>query len=152
MSGKEIRETVGLLAVVGSMVFVGLEIRQNTVAARAAAYQDMGSVISGLWLNAGLNPEVASVLMRFIEDGSGEFSQMEDDVLVMTAVGALRQFEATWRQVELGLLGPEALEMFGWNNQAPAWLANFRRLWPRIGPNMSPDFAEYMEGNLGITR
>ncbi len=35
MSGKAIRETLGFLAVVASMVFVGMEIRQNTVIAHA---------------------------------------------------------------------------------------------------------------------
>ncbi len=33
MSGKNFRETVGLLLVVASLVFVGLEIRQNTLVA-----------------------------------------------------------------------------------------------------------------------
>ena len=36
MSAKAIRETLGFLAVVASMVFVGLEIRQNTNAVRGA--------------------------------------------------------------------------------------------------------------------
>jgi len=39
MSGKAIRETVGFLAVVGSMVFVGVEIQQNTAATRSATQQ-----------------------------------------------------------------------------------------------------------------
>ena len=34
MSGKAIRETLGFLAVVASLVFVGFEIRQNTQVAR----------------------------------------------------------------------------------------------------------------------
>ena len=36
MSGKDIRDTVGLLLVVASMVFVGWEIRQSAAATRAA--------------------------------------------------------------------------------------------------------------------
>ena len=151
MRGKELRETVGLLMVVASMVFVGLEIRQNTVAARAAAYQTMGSEVSALWFNSSLDPELASLLMRWQEDGTAEFDQVEEDVMVAMAVGALRQFEATWRQVELGLLRPEALEMFGWDSQPRGVFANLRRFWPRIGVFMSADFAEYMEGTLGIT-
>jgi hypothetical protein len=35
-------EIVGVIAVVASLVFVGYEIRQNTVTARAAAYQAIG--------------------------------------------------------------------------------------------------------------
>ena len=40
MSGKAIRETLGFVAVVASMVFIGLEIRQNTTATKGAAIQD----------------------------------------------------------------------------------------------------------------
>ncbi len=36
MSGKHIRESVGILAVVASLVFVGLEVRQGAAATRAA--------------------------------------------------------------------------------------------------------------------
>ena len=39
MSGKAVRETLGFLAVVASMVFVGAEIRQNTAAIRGQTRQ-----------------------------------------------------------------------------------------------------------------
>ena len=46
MSGKAIRETLGFLAVVASMVFVGVEIRQNTRSAEVDAYQNLIGQIS----------------------------------------------------------------------------------------------------------
>jgi hypothetical protein len=39
MSGKDVRESVGLLLVVASLVFVGMEIRQSTAVARAQSRQ-----------------------------------------------------------------------------------------------------------------
>ena len=42
MSGKAGRETLGMLGVIASMIFVGFEIRQSNVQARAAAYQAIG--------------------------------------------------------------------------------------------------------------
>lgn len=36
ISPREIAEAVGLICVVGSLIFVGLEQRQNTIAIRAA--------------------------------------------------------------------------------------------------------------------
>ena len=41
MSGKAIRETLAALAVVASLVFVGLEIQQNTVASQAEQENDI---------------------------------------------------------------------------------------------------------------
>ena len=51
MSGKTIRETLGFLVVVASLVFVGMEIRQNTIAARAAAYQAIGIATAAVFDN-----------------------------------------------------------------------------------------------------
>ncbi len=45
MSGKAIRETLAALGVIASMVFVGLEIQQNTRALHAAAIQDLTNVV-----------------------------------------------------------------------------------------------------------
>ena len=44
MSGSDIRETLGFLGVMASLVFVGFEIRQNTLASRAAAIQESTNV------------------------------------------------------------------------------------------------------------
>jgi hypothetical protein len=42
MSGKAVRETLAALGVIAWMVFVGLELRQSNVQARAASYQAIG--------------------------------------------------------------------------------------------------------------
>lgn len=40
MSRKAIRETLGFVGVIASLIFIGLEIHQNTLASRAAAIQE----------------------------------------------------------------------------------------------------------------
>ncbi len=145
MSGKAVRESIGFVGVVASLVFVGLEVRQNTVSARAAAYQDMGSSISDIWLLGAQSPELALLTLRFFEEESAEFNPVEEAVLVAQTVGALRQYETVWRQVQLGLLEPEVLEYFGWGSDLLS--GNMRRLWPRISQRMSPDFLRFVEGS-----
>jgi len=44
MSSKAVRETVGFLGGVASLVFVGLEIRQNTATARGQARQELAAL------------------------------------------------------------------------------------------------------------
>jgi hypothetical protein len=41
MSGKSIREALAAVGIVLSLVFVGLELRQNTLAVRATALNDL---------------------------------------------------------------------------------------------------------------
>ena len=70
MSGKTIRDTLAALGVIASLVFVGLEIRQNTIAVRGATFQDLTSAggeymramahnpeASALWIKARQTPE-----------------------------------------------------------------------------------------------
>ena len=45
MSRKAIRETLGFIGVIASLIFVGLEIHQNTLASRAAAIQESTNVV-----------------------------------------------------------------------------------------------------------
>ena len=82
MSKKAIPETLAALGVIASLVFVGLEVRQNTVSARAAAYQDMGSRISDIWLLGAQDPELALLTLRFFEEEGAEFTPVEEAVLV----------------------------------------------------------------------
>ena len=150
MSGKAIRETVGFLAVVAGLVFVGVEIRQNNTLAQAAAYESIGSRLADSWETLALEwPELAHKLVKntlTTEDLEG-FSEVEMTQAVGLSVSILRQLEITWRQVQLGLLDESALNYFG--NDAPvgadAGMGNWERLWPQLRPWMSPDFAAYVE-------
>ena len=42
MSSTAVRESLAALGVIASMVFVGLQIRQSNIQARAAAFQEIG--------------------------------------------------------------------------------------------------------------
>ena len=153
MSKNALRDTVGFLGVGLSLVFVGWEIRQNTLAAKAAAYQDFGAGIAAYWGDAAFDPEYALLNMMFFEEEAAEFTPEEEARLISGAVSNLRHLEVTWRLIELRLLEPEALEQMGWNSAStPAFATNMGRLWPRIAPLMSPDFRSYFEAQIGITQ
>lgn len=151
VSVKFLKELVGFVGVVGSLIFVGLQIRQNTMAARATAYQQMGTLLSDIWLQTAADPDRALLTMRFFLEDSAKFTPAEEAVLINQSVAAMRQYEATWRQVQLGLLKPDVLNAFGWNTEglAPS-STNMKKLWPRLGQFMSPDFRSVLETQLGL--
>jgi hypothetical protein len=142
-------EVVGFIGVIGSLMFVGVQIRQNTIASRASAYQQMGAAVAEIWFNTAQDPARALMTMRFFEEANAKFTPAEEAVLINQSIAALRQHETTWRQIKLGLLDPDALDAFGWNAEgSTAFSINLRRLWPRIAPHMSPDFRTYLEETL----
>ena len=144
-------EAVGFIGVIGSLIFVGVQVRQNTIASRASAFQQMGAAIAGIWLNTAQDPARALMTMRFFEEPNAKFTPAEEAVIINQSIAALRQHETTWRQVKLGLLDEKALESFGWNAEGTtAFAINTKRLWPRMAPQMSPDFRAYIEQTQGL--
>lgn len=49
ISSRTIRQSVAAAGVIASLAFVGLQIRQSNIQARAAAYQAIGIATSGDW-------------------------------------------------------------------------------------------------------
>jgi hypothetical protein len=144
-------EVVGFIGVIGSLLFVGIQIRQNTIASRASAYQQMGAAVADIWFGTAQDPARAAMTMRFFEEPNAKFTPTEEAVLINQSIAAYRQHETTWRQVKLGLLDPAALEAFGWNAEGTsASTINTSLLWPRMAPHMSPDFRAYVEQSLGV--
>lgn len=56
-------EVLGGLAVLIGLIFVGLELRQNTAAMQAATFQEMAHASSDQMVQIALNPEVRRVYM-----------------------------------------------------------------------------------------
>jgi hypothetical protein len=150
VASKTVKEFLGVTGVVASLIFVGVEIRQNTVAARAAAYQAMGEGISEVWAQIGQDPELALLTLRFFREEDAEFTPREEAMLIAFNVAALRREETMWRQAELGLIEPEVIGYLG--NDSPMWPStstNSAKLWPTVARLMSPDFLEYLEEERG---
>jgi hypothetical protein len=61
MSGKAVRETLGFLGVIASLIFVGLEIRQNTVTAQATAVQESTALARDLFELLAGDAELARI-------------------------------------------------------------------------------------------
>ena len=66
MSRSAIRETLGFVGVIASLIFVGLEIQQNTLASRAAAIQESTNVARQQIQMFATNPEL--IRIRIIAD------------------------------------------------------------------------------------
>ena len=59
MKNRKYFEIIGLLSVIGSLVFVGLEINQNTAAVRGATQQEISYQISEMYKIGVENDKIA---------------------------------------------------------------------------------------------
>lgn len=69
---KSLTEVFGSIAVVISLVFVGLEIRQNTAASRAATYQEIIRASNEYLLVIGADPDLSLIMYRASSDSLRE--------------------------------------------------------------------------------
>ena len=94
MSGwtaRGIAEVIGLVGIVGSLVFVGLEVRQNSVATRASTNAAVADAFRELNLVLASSPELARALVASLDDP--EELSPEESVM---ALGFWRALFHTW--------------------------------------------------------
>jgi len=132
-SWSEVRETVAVLAVIASLVFVGLQIRQSNVQARGAAYQAIGIATSQTF--STLDQQTVRLFAEANYPKAFERWTLADwDRYSNAQMAGLRMVETLMLQVRQGVLKADALEQLGYAlNSNPAILTpGFNCVWPGL--------------------
>lgn len=151
MSGGTLRETLGLVGVVASLIFVGAEVRQNTIASRAAAYQDIGFAVMEGWRSMALDRGWAE--LNTLANDPSRWDEIDDAgwlQLKWRTIGGMRGWETVYLQVQQGLLPQDAMQRFGYDVDPRVYFPNFERTWSEIRNMMDEEFAAYMEREFGL--
>ena len=144
---KQLRESVGLLAVVLSLVFVGLEMRQNKTIARASAINELASNQRDLLLSIVTDGELSSVWADYLRNGVALDSFNARD---RTRLSGLQQalvinMENAFLQREMGLL-PDALSGLYHFSGSPVFSSeNFAAFWSNERYRYHPTFVAALE-------
>jgi hypothetical protein len=129
----QVGELVAAIAVVISLVFVGIQIRDNTIASEAATFQDTIAYDMDVLLTVGSSPDVSRVYFAFINDpDSLDGDEFLQGRTLLTA--SIRNFENLYVQHEAGMLSDEA-----WATREPL----IRNLI------LSPGFGRIVDGPVG---
>ena len=149
-TARGVAEAVAVFGVIASLVFVGYEIRQNTIVNRAAAYQAIGLATSLDWIEVSMDPEYSRLMSQMFD--STRWHEIEEpgwDQIFYRLVGALRAYETVYLQYSEGLLPVEAVERLGfgarWSQEA-----HFLRLWPELSPWIGEEFRRYLVDQVGF--
>jgi len=145
---SRIAEIVGISTVVLSLIFVGVELRQSTIASRAAAYQELGFAATEYWYLMANNRELNDMFWRVGSEGSENYHSLSDSdrqLLLSLTIGSIRRYETVWLQVEQGLLQPEALDSFGYEGFRNS--GQLRIMWCDVRGTVTQSFATYLESS-----
>ena len=111
---RTIVEIIGFLSLVGSLAFVGVEIRQNTSAVRGATNQAISDQVVELMLTIATDDNLARLVKRLYDgETQDQFDPVDDMRLYMTIMTGLRRVENIFLQIEDGILDDRAFDRIG---------------------------------------
>jgi hypothetical protein len=137
-------EFLGGLAVIVSLAYLAIQIRQNTRSVRAATFQAVADSISELGFRLGVDPAHGRVFVAGLQaDGSlSEDEQRQFHFMLLTGT---RRFENAYLQWRSGVLSDEQFEGFRNGNArilrspgGPAW-------WPIWRDHFTVPFREFVD-------
>ena len=146
ISYREVSEIIAVVSVVFSLIFVGLQLKQSTIASKAAAYQELGIATSEIWFKMSSDPALNDILFEIDKDpvnGYKNLSQSDKNRAISFVMGSLRLYETVYLQVEQGLLDSGALNYLGWEGFGRSNL--LKGTWPDAKYFVTPKFSEYIE-------
>jgi hypothetical protein len=151
LNSKTAIELTGMLGIIFSLVFVGMEISQNSAVAQAQQIQSISDSFSNIFLTSAQNPELAELIVGVntgiisveLLDGA-QFSS-----LYMFNLAMLVSLEATFSAVATGVLPREYVSQFDGSYVInPFVIAN----WESIKPILDVNFIEYVESRETFIR
>jgi hypothetical protein len=148
-------EFVGLMGVVGSLLLVAYELRQNTAAVRGATYQSLADASTARLFEDARDPSFSTLLARVFYDRGvlADFTAPERMQLWLYHAGLVRQLENVWLQYESGVVGEEVFDSYGWSD-SNLRTPYFQEFWFDAGGDavvVSETFGTFLESRLGIT-
>lgn len=151
MSGKALREVLAALGVIASMVFVGLEIRQNTVAVKGATLQAISDTYTEFMTSYSLDPTYRTAEALVFSGAAPTDLDAEQRTLMNSYVIAwIGMLENTYLQNRLGLVDDAVFEGYGWN-RAFHRTPYFATMWERRARLfVTEDFREFFESRVQI--
>ena len=143
MSNKYIFEIGGAIGLIGSLIFVGIEIRQNTTAVRGATQQAVSSQVAEMYRIGAENERMANLVSKAFQDISKtDISEGDYVSLWMYQMMGFRRIENIYLQYKNGLLTKDAFSRIGMGIYRTKIV---REIWDERRGDFEPDFAEFFE-------
>ena len=143
MKNRKFFEIIGLLSVVGSLIFVGLEINQNTTAVRGATQQAVSSQVAEMYRIGAENERMANLISKAFQDISKtDISESDYVSLWMYQMMGFRRIENIYLQYKNGLLTKDAFSRIGMGIYRTKIV---REIWDERKGDFEPDFVEFFE-------
>lgn len=144
VSGTALRETLAAIGVIVSMAFVGMQIRESNVQARASAYQAIGIATSEFHRSFDARMNRLSTESGYPE-AVQRWTLADWESAYRINVADLRMLETILLQVEQGLLPPDAMVRLGYDWGPVLSDPAYACLWPELRAGAGPSVRQFID-------
>ena len=142
-----IGELIAAVGVIGSLLYLAVQVRANTKTVRASTYHGMVDMAQGFSLLLGSDAGTASTFTKGLADPDNLTpAEMAQFTYLLHAL--IRQLENGHYQVNQGTMDLELWE--GWTETMRSIVGSpgGLRMWPTVRPRLRPSFVEFVEGQV----
>ena len=144
MNKRVFIEIFGLISVIGSLLFVGIEISQNTQAVRGATHQAVSDQASELYLEIASDERLSKLAyeMLVMNIKRNELSTTDQMSLDFIQLMGFRRVENIFLQYKNGILSEDAIDRIGMDSYRKAFS---RESWEMFKTGFDPHFVIFFE-------
>ncbi len=139
---RETAEVLGVIGVIATLIFVALEIRQNTSAVRSATVQAISEQSFDVNMRLAEEPDLLALMRK--ADNQEPLTDSERDRLFTLWNAILRLNQNRFQQFRLGVLDDTTLFEVGGRNRSYQG-SSFAEYWEATKQNHSVEFQRFIE-------
>lgn len=141
---RRVFEYVTAVGVIVSIVFVGLELRQNTAAVRGATYQELAATSAELTLALANDGDLAGIFVRW---GADPDSLSADEALRINVylLGVGRNMENAFQQARVGTITDDLWLGYLATYRRFASMPGFGQFWAASRAHFTTEFRAYVD-------
>lgn len=137
-------EIIGALAVVISLVYVGVQVNDNAGAVRSASANDANVALQAFYLQIGEDPETSSTFYRGLTSEQSLTKDEEYQFLMLTH-GAFLGFQNMYLLAEEGTIDEELLDTIRTTIDSIDRLPGLKRYWRQRRSYLHAGFADWVD-------
>ena len=147
MTLQETAQILGGVGVIASIVYVGIQIRNNARALRASTYQQLSVISLQVWLAMAHNGETTGIMLR----GSDDFSaldRVEKARFRFVVMGYVKGFENAWFQRNIGTLRESDWKAVTSDLNSFFSTPSAHTAWPMVKSRFNAEFTAFLDDVL----
>ena len=144
MKKKEFIEILGILAIIGSLIFVGIEIRQNSLEIKGSTHQSISEQVTKLYMTIASDERLSKLVSEMMANDElrnelNAADQLSLDFMVLTG---MRRIENIYLQQLDGILSDKAFERIGLQFYRAQYA---RQSWEKYKTGFDSAFIDFFE-------